>query len=231
MTEQFPDANLEGNESVKEKIWREKIEQVGNRHDRAGGEMDRGIIESMVALNIHGIPTEQSCEGHLDHGIPSPWIAIEAVNRPTERYSDQNKIYQEVALKHGISVEELRDGKHEQEWREACIASETSGETETWELWQEKNAELRKQVEELVQKYESQRTEESSSVMSLTPGRGTFRIFTGGEDYKLRGKAIKEFSEAEREAISLRLRDHQAEMQRFTEFLKQKYFATPETED
>jgi hypothetical protein len=68
------------------------------------------------------------------------------------------------------------------------------------------------------------------SRVSITRGAGSFRVFTGGEDYDLRGQSIGQLSEAEKEAIALRLREHQAEMKRFTEYLKQKYFDAAQKE-
>lgn len=212
-------------EKAQEKIWNEKVERVGKRLDRIGGEMDPGIIETVAALNLHGIPTSGSCEGHLDHGIPSPWIDVVAEQEPKEHYNDQDKIYEKVARKHGIAVAVMRDGKHQEAWREACIACDASGETEAYKLWEQKNMELRKKVEELLAEYKGQQLERSPSAASIKQYGGFFRVFTGGKDYDLREKAIKELPRAEQEALALRLREHQAEMKRFMEYLKQKYFS------
>jgi hypothetical protein len=92
----------------------------------------------------------------LERGILSPWIAIEAEGRPGERYNDQVRIYSEIAQKNGITVEELRSGKHNQEVHEAYVAFDASGENEEYKVWQEKNAKLRKQIEELIHEYEKQ---------------------------------------------------------------------------
>jgi hypothetical protein len=42
--------------------------------------IDKGILETVVALNALDIPTSGSCEGHLDHGLPYPWVDIESEN-------------------------------------------------------------------------------------------------------------------------------------------------------
>lgn len=225
MESEITNSNFEGSENTQERMWREKVEKVGKRFDRVGGEMDPGIIEAVAALNIHGIPTSGSCEGHPDRGIPSPWIGIEAENRPDERYNNQNKIYEEVAQKHSITVEMLRDGKHDKEWYEACLACDASGETEAYKLWLVENVKLRNRVEELILEYKKQQGEKSSSTVLITHGYGPFRIFTGGRDYNERVRSIKELSGAEKEALALRLPEHQAEMRRFADYLKQKYFS------
>jgi len=36
--------------------------------------IDKGIFDAVVALNVFGISTSMSCEGHLDRGRAAPWI-------------------------------------------------------------------------------------------------------------------------------------------------------------
>ena len=38
--------------------------------------VDKKIRSLVLALNRRGIPTTGSCEGHIDHGSPAPWIKI-----------------------------------------------------------------------------------------------------------------------------------------------------------
>jgi hypothetical protein len=38
--------------------------------------IDRRIRGLVLALNKCGIPTSGSCEGHVDHGSPAPWIKV-----------------------------------------------------------------------------------------------------------------------------------------------------------
>ncbi len=59
--------------------------------DKKGMRIDGEIKEPVTALLVHGFPTRQSCEGHLDtHGHPYPWIFIDAPD-PEERVSDEDK--------------------------------------------------------------------------------------------------------------------------------------------
>lgn len=39
--------------------------------------IDEGILPLVVGLWAHGISTTSSCEGHLDHGEPYPWVNID----------------------------------------------------------------------------------------------------------------------------------------------------------
>jgi len=56
--------------------WSEVEEKFKHVADRLGRPIDDGIFKTVVALNVLGISTYMSCEGHLDHGLPYPWVAI-----------------------------------------------------------------------------------------------------------------------------------------------------------
>ncbi len=60
-------------------MWKEKLKNVKKRLDVNGCKMESGIIKTVVALNLLKIPTSSSCEGHLDHGPPNPWIDIDEI--------------------------------------------------------------------------------------------------------------------------------------------------------
>ena len=51
-------------------------ERVSLLTDTIGTPVDQGILETVIVLNLLGLHTFQSCEGHLDHGHPYPWVTI-----------------------------------------------------------------------------------------------------------------------------------------------------------
>jgi hypothetical protein len=55
-------------------LWDESVEKFRKVTDRLGCPIDAGIFDTVVALNILGVHTTMSCEGHLDHGLAYPWI-------------------------------------------------------------------------------------------------------------------------------------------------------------
>lgn len=57
--------------------WNETVDKYAHTTDRLGKKIDDGIFETVVCLNMLGINTTSSCEGHLDWGLPYPWINIE----------------------------------------------------------------------------------------------------------------------------------------------------------
>ena len=62
--------------STPERQYEEMCKRVATFTDKLGATVDSGIFEMVVALNLLGLHTLQSCEGHLDHGYPYPWVTI-----------------------------------------------------------------------------------------------------------------------------------------------------------
>src|SRR5438128_2510552 len=94
--------------SEKEINWQSKLAEVEGIKDALGRGLDNHIKEAVVALNLLGVHTSASCEGHIDHGRPSPWIEIEAPNKPEERFVNQKSIFQKMAQKYGIPYEHVK---------------------------------------------------------------------------------------------------------------------------
>src|SRR5690348_1844102 len=56
--------------------YQKMCEHVATFTDKLGMTVDVGVCETVVILNLLGLYTFQSCEGHLDHGCPYPWVTI-----------------------------------------------------------------------------------------------------------------------------------------------------------
>lgn len=61
---------------MKIRQWDETAEKFRKVTDKLGKPIDAGIFDTVMALNVLGVPTTMSCEGHLDHGLPYPWVDI-----------------------------------------------------------------------------------------------------------------------------------------------------------
>lgn len=61
---------------TQEQLYQQMHERVATFTDNLGMPVDPGIFETVVALNLLGLHTFQSCEGHLDHGCPYPWVTV-----------------------------------------------------------------------------------------------------------------------------------------------------------
>jgi len=60
--------------------WREVTRRLRDVTDGNGMPIDPGISETCVILNVLDFRTEMSCEGHLDHGLPYPWVRLISVD-------------------------------------------------------------------------------------------------------------------------------------------------------
>lgn len=72
--------------------WQEACAIVKQFEDRLGTPIDDGIFETVVVLNLLGFRTHQSCEGHLDHGCPYPWITVMDQERSRRYSQERNKL-------------------------------------------------------------------------------------------------------------------------------------------
>lgn len=76
---------IEGGHEEKEAAWNKKLQEIEGYKDQAGNAMDEGMKEVVTALNVNGIPTIQSCAGHLEKYM-LPWVQIGAPGRPEGVY-------------------------------------------------------------------------------------------------------------------------------------------------
>lgn len=64
------------NNIEKQTKWKEIVSSVEKITDKLGKKIDSGIKETVVAFLANDFNTDGSCEGHLNHGRPYPWIDI-----------------------------------------------------------------------------------------------------------------------------------------------------------
>ncbi len=72
-----------GKSTLKMKRWEQISQRFKITTDKLGMPIDKGIIETVIALNALGFKTKMSCEGHigksgklLKKGLPFPWVTI-----------------------------------------------------------------------------------------------------------------------------------------------------------
>ncbi len=73
-----PEKGKEKNKNNKEIKWKEIVDNLKKLEDKLGMKIDEGIKETVAAFKVHGFPTNQSCEGHIDkeHGTEYPWVEV-----------------------------------------------------------------------------------------------------------------------------------------------------------
>lgn len=65
-------------QNSKEAKWGQIEAEVEHKVDKRGMVIDNGIKRLVVSLKAHGFGTTGSCEGHLDRGFPYPWVEVES---------------------------------------------------------------------------------------------------------------------------------------------------------
>lgn len=189
----------------KEQRWQEMYTTVSNMKDKLGEEVDAGIVDTVVVLNLLGIPTTMSCEGHLDHGTGVPWVDIEDTNA-NRRTSEVNRMFQQAL---------------QQQRQQAQMTIET---VRLFEEAHEAKREVKRLHLAIRQRlltylaafYEHRHV--PLDVRLVIQSRDT----TGRSRLESQGADFQETAPLEEQRLNLAT--YQEEMRRFTEFLKQQFF-------
>jgi len=188
-----------------EQRYQEMCEQVSTFTDKLGAPIDPGIFETVVMLNLLGLHTFQSCEGHLDHGCPYSWVMVV----DNDRARAFNRMWLQVC-----ELEEQAKTARTAQAYDCYLSADTHlhAQVAKWEV----EDVVFKQITELLDAfYTSQTTYNNPAqllVRRLHPG--TYRIEPG---FSL---AVKELPDFLKPGYLAR---GQAEMQAFTTYLKRRW--------
>lgn len=92
--------------------WQRKVKEVNSWTDKPGTEMDKGAVEITVGLNLLGVGTFGSCEGHPER-LSFPYVQLTLPNKPDQAYEGQQQVIEEVAKKYNFSFKEFRSKVNE----------------------------------------------------------------------------------------------------------------------
>jgi len=220
----------------------EKLKNIGKQIDKTndglGLEIDIGIKKTIVILNAIGISTTGSCEGHLDWGLPWPWIDIASPNEPKEKYKGQLQTFENLARSKGLDPQEYwkRPQKITKKWMEKweCLYSlwtealvlsdKNSKKTTGYEIWARENKKLHTKITDLIEEFYSKKS--VSKDVKIIVGKfygDDFRISFSDENLGIK-YVDKELSAQKTETMKGKLPQRQAEMKAFTKFLEKKYW-------
>lgn len=195
--------------------------------DALGMPIDKEIKEPVIMFNAVGLQTRMSCEGHLDHGLPAPWIDVEAPNRPKFEYKKEREIFRNLARKYKVSMREVRYVLKPEVFDEVMKECERSGETEEYKKWKNENKKLFKKAKKLLDEfYKNRKVDPDSKLKFQIFSDFSFRIHNGGKYYKkAERKGVDNLSERDKKILAKKIEDFRKEMKAFAEFLKHKYFS------
>ncbi len=84
-------SHLRSSTKEKRELWLNMANEAELWVDGMGKGLDEGIKNTVIALNLLGFKTSQSCEGHIDWGLPYPWVDFQIT-------SDQAKVFDKKLL-------------------------------------------------------------------------------------------------------------------------------------
>jgi len=77
--------------------WNEALEQWRHVTDGRGYPIDKGILETVVVLNLLSIQTTSSCAGHVTRPRTHPWVHIgvrdERYEKEEQRWDELNALF------------------------------------------------------------------------------------------------------------------------------------------
>lgn len=205
------------NDFEKKRIWDEWKRLIDITGDKLNYPIDSNIKEPVIALNALGFVTDGSCEGHIDRGLPYPWIDIEGVSDFNKKYPEYEKIVKILKEKTNSKLEAKRDYP---DLYNRALELDSLREIEIAKM----GINLNKLINDF---YLSHKPYSSESRILATRGPFDFRIEPissmdiGHENKKIFDEKIAKMSPNEKKQF---LENNQKEMKSLSEFLKNKFF-------
>lgn len=200
----------------KQNLWNNQLNEVEMITDGLGKRIDDNIKESVVAFSVFGFHTSGSCEGHLDRGLPYPWIDIDVFDQ--KDLLEFAKIQKAVEEKKYPNEQSMN--KDNPELHEKIIQIQGKFANQRKEVKQKIDALFR----EFYLSHKPYLT--GGGIVAESFGRG-FRVQTSlnrGLGLANWNKFDEKINKMSLEEKKLFLENNQTEMRAFTEFLKNKFF-------
>ncbi len=180
------------------RTWDEMATLCKKVKDALGKPLDPQIFEMVVALNLLGIVTTASCAGHEDHGTYAPYIDIKARDgQEAEQAERAAWIDSDQIRKQGGSDEEFAAAR--------ALVWPLRNQAQSYQL------EIRTTLLQYLDAFYTQRTVSADQRLALQYHDNSARLESQGAGLQM-GRT--------EEARALKLQEYQAEMTRFSAFLK-----------
>lgn len=199
----------------KQELWNKWVLEINNITDNLEHPVDQNIKEPVVALNAFGISTDGSCEGHLNHGLPYPWIDI-----PVAYAELKNELqsYREI-IQNRKYLDEKTIEKDDPILYQKIL--------ETRQKYSKKSEEIKNMLNLFLNEFYSQNTSNApENRIELHESGSGFRLETkdsrglGLDNWKNFDEKIGKLAPEEKEKL---LKSNQTEMKLFGQFLKKKF--------
>lgn len=208
--------------------WEKAEQKLDKVTDAIGKPIEQKIRRTIIALWLHNLPTNGSCEGHTNWGWGAkPWVDIES---PPPQYKWEGEaIFQKktlakmnAVLKDISAGPQFNDGIYEtyQNKRYDWLKTHSQQKTRKYLEWQDKNHRLLIKVRELILEFERNRSHASCRIFITAHNRLSIIDKDSSKDEDL--VHTKRQPASTQKKLAQRLRKRQKLMDQFTEFLIQK---------
>ncbi|MCC6520682.1 hypothetical protein IT403_01725 [Candidatus Nomurabacteria bacterium] len=208
MIEKF-EPTVDQKKYLKELRWESTMKEADIIIDGLGKRIDSGIKETVTALKVNDYETTGSCEGHLDHGLPHPWVDVEMSLTADERKQ----------MKETIDRLILAQNTHK-EYDDADLAKR--------DIFLSKKVLFENKLSDLLEEFYTQHEPKNLDIKlfllkthSDVRIQPTFGRGIGKKNWTEFDVQQKRLTELEREE---NLKLSREEMQAFAQFLKKKFF-------
>lgn len=208
--------------------WDNKLKELEKVTDRLGMPIDNNILETVAGLNLLEVSTSSSCGGHVrgegEDRIRFPYFGGHAPDEPKARFVGEQELRNELATKYGIDPEDIDSDERSLHEYWDTIQSKDYQETQQYKQWMALNESIENRVNGLVEEF--YRDIKTSPEIRLHMGH----IYPGyivetGDDSEMESLAKSGLSEEEvANKLEDRVRAAREEMDKFTKFLKTKFF-------
>jgi len=216
----------------KEKALHDMLAEIDTWVDGLGRGLDGGSKEIVAIMNVMGLSTEQSCEGHADFEVSHslwPWIRLAIPDKPEERFVGEldalDKAYKIVSEQNGVDLDDLMHGEPEDLYwqvQREFYTSEELQKTPEYVDWEEKEALLGERVRSLVDEFNADRDFEAG-ISLVVDGVGIEVRSNMDKEVYVKARDLS-FTDDDIESAKELLPRRQEEMRAFMEFLMKKYF-------
>lgn len=200
--------------------WENVETMINEATDGCGLPVDEGIKKPVIALNALNFETVQSCEGHLDGGLPYPWISL----RPDKNietltinlYQKKDALCAEETVMENERIAAIQTHSHTMYDIEEMAIKIARKRQDIWKTWEE------------IEQAESKRFDDIWTLLKEFYGdeisvHQTTLIIHEDRLIPIGGLCQKRFSKEKQEE---NLKAFQDEMNRFAEFLIGKFRMT-----
>jgi hypothetical protein len=187
--------------------------------DGLGYGIEKGIEDTVIYLRLLGFTTSMSCAGHSGNleDLQLPYVEISVSSKPEEKYVGEAEFKESLVKKYKLELwRDIFDGGKIEEEYNLWLESIGYEKTLEYKTWEEKIPAEFSKIEDVLMEYTS--IGDSPKIV-FKDGRILPDLLSGDDLLTSLGKemALRNLQELVKEA--------QLEFQKFTEFLKQKYYA------